>query len=297
MKKRVGFSNYQTLKYPNRVKLYKIETGNFMADGGAIFGVIPKVMWEKRYPADEENYCNLAMRSLLVETADRLVLIDTGMGNKQSEKFYSYCKLNGEDSLSGSLKNAGFSPEDITDVILTHLHFDHDGGHVAKDNKGQLSLVFPNATHWVSKAQWENYLDSNIREGAVYFPEDMMPVKEAGMLKIIENEGEHIPGVDFRLFNGHTPGMIIPVVNYKSKKIVFTADLIPLVANIPLAWISAYDLFPLTSIAEKKEFLTEAVENEYILFFEHDLYSECCTLKKSNHKVVVEKIVKFSEVL
>ncbi len=279
------------------MKLYKIETGNFMADGGAIFGVIPKVMWEKRYPADEENYCNLAMRSLLVETADRLVLIDTGMGNKQSEKFYSYCKLNGEDSLSGSLKNAGFTPEEVTDVILTHLHFDHDGGHIVKDNSGRLTLMFPNATHWVSKSQWDNYLDSNIREGAVYFPEDMMPVKDAGMLKIIEGEGEHIPGIDFRLFNGHTPGMIIPVVDFNGKTVVFTADLIPVAANIPLAWVSAYDLFPLTSIAEKEEFLTEAVENGYILFFEHDLYSECCTLKKSNHKIVINESIKLSEIL
>ncbi len=206
-------------------KLYKIETGNFMSDGGAIFGIIPKIMWEKQYPADEDNNCNLSMRSLLVETDERVVLIDTGVGNKQSEKFYSYCKLNGDATLLGSLKDAGFMPEDVTDVILTHLHFDHDGGHVVRDDKGRLSLLFPNATHWVAKAQWENYLDSNIREGAVYFPEDMMPVKEAGKLKIIENEGEHIPGIEFRIFNGHTPGMIVPVIDYNKRKVVFMADL------------------------------------------------------------------------
>lgn len=268
-----------------------------MSDGGAIFGIIPKVMWEKRYPADEKNYCNLAMRSLLIETDERLILIDTGMGDKQSEKFYSYCKLNGDDSLLGSLNDAGFLPEDITDVILTHLHFDHDGGHVVKDDEGRLSLLFPNATHWVTQTQWDNYLDSNIREGSVYFQEDMMPVKKAGMLKTIENEGEHIPGIDFRIFNGHTPGMIVPIINYHGKKIAYTADLIPLAANIPLAWVSAYDLFPLTSIAEKKKFLNEAVEKSYILFFEHDLYHECCTLKRKKNKIVAARSVKFSKLL
>ncbi len=278
------------------MKLIKIETGNFMTDGGATFGVIPKVLWQKQYPADEENYCNLAMRSLLVDTGDRRVLIDSGMGNKQSEKFYSYYKLNGGDTLRGSLEKAGYTPDSITDVILSHLHFDHDGGHVVKDEDGNLKLLFPNATHWVSKSQWENYLNPNIRERSVYFPEDMMPVKEAGKLKVIDEEGEHIPGIDFRLFNGHTTGMIVTMISYNEKKVVFAADLIPLAANVPLAWVSAYDLFPLTTIKEKETFLKEAFEGNYILFFEHDLYTECCTLKMTEKGIRVDKTFNLSEI-
>ncbi len=278
-----------------QMKLHKIETGNFMTDGGATFGVIPKALWQKEYPADSRNYCNLAMRSLLVDTGTHVVLIDSGMGNKQSEKFYSYYFLNGDATLEGSLKAAGYSPEDVTDVILTHLHFDHDGGHVIKNENGQLKLLFPNAVHYVSKAQWENYLNPNIREGSVYFPEDMIPVKEAGKLKIIEHEGEHIPGIGFRIFNGHTPGMIVPVISFNGQKIVFTADLVPLIANIPLAWVSAYDLYPLTSIEEKKKLLNEAYENGYILFFEHDLYNECCTLKMTEKGIRPDKTFELSE--
>ena len=278
------------------MQLHKIETGNLMTDGGATFGVIPKVMWQKQYPADEDNYCNLCMRCLLVDTGERVVLIDTGIGNKQSEKFYSYYRLNGDATLPGSLEEAGYSPGQITDVILTHLHFDHDGGHVIKDEEGNLQLLFPNAAHWTTKAQWENYLNPNIREGSVYFPEDMMPVKEAGKLNIIETEGEYIPGIEFRIFNGHTPGMIVPVIKYKDTKIVYGADLIPLLANVPLSWVSAYDLYPLTSIEEKESLLNEAYENGYILFFEHDLYNECCTLKKTEKGIRPDKIFKLHEI-
>jgi glyoxylase-like metal-dependent hydrolase (beta-lactamase superfamily II) len=278
------------------MQLHKIETGNLMTDGGATFGVIPKVMWQKQYPADEDNYCNLCMRCLLVDTGERVVLIDTGIGNKQSEKFYSYYRLNGDATLPGSLEEAGYPPGQITDVILTHLHFDHDGGHVIKDEEGNLQLLFPNAAHWTTKAQWENYLNPNIREGSVYFPEDMMPVKDAGKLKIIETEGEQIPGIEFRIFNGHTPGMIVPVIKHKDTKIVYGADLIPLLANVPLSWVSAYDLYPLTSIEEKESLLNEAYENGYILFFEHDLYNECCTLKKTEKGIRPDKIFKLHEI-
>ncbi|NPA36481.1 MAG: MBL fold metallo-hydrolase [Chlorobi bacterium] len=278
------------------MKLYKIETENLMTDGGATFGVIPKVMWQKQYPADDDNYCNLTMRSLLVDTGDRRILIDTGIGNKQSEKFYSYYRLNGDATLLGSLNEAGYSPEEITDVILTHLHFDHDGGHVIRDSEGNLKLLFSNARHWTTKAQWSNYLNPNIREGAVYFPEDMMPVKEAGKLKIIEEEGEYIPGIEFRIFNGHTPGMIVPVITYKNTKVIYGADLIPLMANIPLPWVSAYDLYPLISIEEKKKLLNEAYENGYVLFFEHDLYNECCTLIKTDKGIKPGKPFDLSEI-
>ncbi len=236
------------------------------------------------------------MRSLLVDTGDRVVLIDTGIGNKQSEKFYSYYHLNGDATLLGSLKETGYSPEEITDVILTHLHFDHDGGHVIRDNDGTLKLLFPNAIHWTTESQWQNYLDPNIREGAIYFPENMMPVKEAGKLNIIEEEDEYIPGIEFRIFNGHTPGMIVPVIKYKNSKVIYSADLIPLAANVPLPWVSAYDLHPLTSIEEKEKLLTEAYENGYILFFEHDLYTECCSLKMTDKGIRPDKMFNLSEI-
>ena len=263
------------------MKLFKIESGNFMADGGAIFGVIPKMMWSKFYPANDINYCNLSMRCLLIDTGDRRILIDTGVGDKQSDKFFSYHHLNGDDSLSESLTKVGYNFEDITDVVLTHLHFDHCGGCVNYDDQQQPYLAFPNATYWVGKTQWENYKMPNIREGAVYFKENMMPVFEAGRLKTIDANGEWLPGIEMRIFNGHTAGQLVPVIQTTQGKLAYMGDLIPVMASIPLAWVSAYDTDPLLSIEEKREFLKEAAENNYTLFFEHDLYNECCTVEKT----------------
>lgn len=258
-----------------------IETGNFMCDGGAIFGVVPKVLWQKQYPCNEQNYCNLSMRSLLVVTGDRVILIDTGCGNKQDAKFYSYYYLNGDDNLIGSLEKAGFSPDDVTDVVLTHLHFDHCGGCTQKNPDGTFSVVFRNATHWVGARQWENYLNPNVREGDAYFTEDMMPVFEAGKLRLVEEPMQIVPGFGVELFHGHTPGQLLPVVEYKGKTIAYTGDLIPVMASIPLSWVSAYDLYPVTSMIEKEEFLNRACNNGYMLFFEHDVYNECCTLQRT----------------
>ncbi len=259
------------------MKINIIDAGNFKCDGGAVFGVVPKVLWEKHYPADSSNYCNLAMRCLLVENGDRRILIDTGAGNKQSSKFFSHYHLNGNASLTGSLKKSGYDPSDITDVVLTHLHFDHCGGAVNFDEKG-LSLAFPNAIYWISLAQWNNFFNPNPRESAVYFHENISRITDAGKIRLIGSQQNIIPELELRVYNGHSPGQIIPFIYTKKGTIVFMADLIPVMASIPILWVSAYDVQPLVSLNEKKSFLTEAVKNDYTLFFEHDLYNECCKL-------------------
>ncbi len=278
------------------MQLYKIETGNFMADGGAIFGVVPKVMWSKKYPSNENNYCNLSMRCLLVKTEDRVILIDTGVGDKQSEKFYSYQHLNGDDSLTKSFANVNTSLDEVTDVVLTHLHFDHCGGAVHKDEDGNLSLTFPKANYWVAQSQWDNYNNPNVREGSVYFKENIMPVLEAGQLKFINDNYSLTPEVELRIFNGHTKGQIIPFVKYKDRTIVYMADLIPVMASIPEAWVAAYDTDPITAMHEKRSFINEAFENNYILFFEHDLYNECCTLIETDKGITNSESFTLAEI-
>jgi glyoxylase-like metal-dependent hydrolase (beta-lactamase superfamily II) len=260
------------------MKIHVIDCGNFKADGGAVFGVVPKTMWSKSYPADENNLCNLSMRSLLVETGNRKVLIDTGTGNKQDERFFKYHYLNGQGELIQSLKEAGFSPEDITDVVHTHLHFDHCGGTIKKDQAGNLVTTFPNANLWVSKTQWEWAVNPNKREAPAYPPENILPMEESGKLMFVETEGEFIPGIEARFMNGHTRGQIIPILHAGNKKVVYCGDLIPTMANTPLSFVSAYDLFQLDVLEEKEAMLEEAVKNEYILCFEHDLYNEACIL-------------------
>ncbi|MCU4177026.1 MBL fold metallo-hydrolase [Carboxylicivirga sp. N1Y90] len=263
------------------MKLYKIETGNFMCDGGALFGVIPKKMWENQYPVNEDNYCNMSLRCLLIDTGDRRILIDTGIGTNQSDKFLSRYFLNGDDNLRDSLKKVGYSFDDITDVLLTHLHFDHCGGCTHFDKNGEVQLSFPNADYWVEKKQWENYLNPNMREGAVYFPENMMPVFESGKLRLIDKEGEWLPNIDIRIFDGHTVGNMVPIINTPHGKIAFVGDHIPIAACIQLLWIPAYDTNPIISIEDKVRFLNEAIEDDITLFFEHDMHIECCNLEQN----------------
>lgn len=267
------------------MELIKIETGNLMADGGAIFGVVPKVMWQKQYSCNEDNYCNFSMRCLLIKTQGKLILIDTGIGNKQSEKFFSFHHLNGDDSLKGSFKKAGISLSEVTDVILTHLHFDHCGGAVSKDNKGVFEPTFPNANYWTTKGQWDNFNNPNVREGSVYFKENIYPILDRGKLNFIEENTFLTPDIEMRIFNGHTKGQIIPVINYNNKTLIYTADLIPVMASIPEAWVAAYDADPVTSMLEKRALMKEACENNYYLFFEHDLYNECCDLELTDKGV------------
>lgn len=264
------------------MKLKIIDTGNLMCDGGAMFGSVPKVLWQKQYPCNNDNYCNLSMRALLIDLGDRVFLIDNGCGNKQSEKYYSYFYLNGEGNLLGSLHEAGYKPEDITDMVLTHLHFDHCGGGVQyNEDRSALELTFPNATYWAGKAQWDNYLNPNVREGDAYFKEDMMPVYEAGKLKLVDKDCVLAPGISVRIYNGHTPGQILPFITVAGKTMVYMGDLIPVAASVNVAWVSAYDSYPVTSMKEKTQFLEEAVENNYILFFEHDLFTQCCSVERT----------------
>lgn len=264
------------------MEVYSIPTGNFKLDGGAMFGVVPKVLWSKVYPADENNLCSWAMRCLLVVDDNRKILIDNGIGDKQDPKFMGHYHLHGDDSLEKSLARYGFTTDDITDMVLTHLHFDHTGGSIKwNDDKTALIPAFKNATYWVSKAQWEWAVHPNNREKASFLKENIIPIQESGQLNIVEEEGELFPGFLVKIFNGHTDGQLIPHINYKGKTLVFMGDLLPSVAHIPMPWIMAYDTRPLLTLEEKKVFFDDAVVNEYTLFFEHDLYNECCNIKRT----------------
>lgn len=256
--------------------------GYFHCDGGALFGVIPKILWSKVYPADENNFTRLAIRCLLVDQGKRKILIETGIGNHYSDK---YLQINGVASgnhLQESLINNGYTPEDITDVLLTHLHWDHASGSV-RNNQGILELVYPNAAIWCSKRQWEHAFISNLREKAAYHTEVLNFLGNSGKIRMIESTGEILPGIRVQFFDGHTPGQIIPFIQNGLSTIVYTSDLIPTSAHIPLLWIAAYDLFPVTVMKEKQDFLKEAFLKKYILFFEHDFYTEC-TLVDENEK-------------
>ncbi len=277
------------------MNLYKIDAGNFMADGGALFGIIPKVMWKDRYACNDANYCNLTMRCLLIEFDDRKILIDTGGGSKQSDKFYSYHHLNGDASLISSLEGINIHPDEITDVILTHLHWDHCGGCVDYHEKGNAIIVFKNANHWVGKDQWNNYTSPNMREAAVYFPENMMPVNDAGLLRLVDSDSFIIPNVEVRLFNGHTKGNMLPIIHTPKGPLAFMGDVIPVLPSIRLPWVSAYDTEPLQSIDDKCAFLQEAIEKDITLFFEHDLYNECCKLSTKENAIVAQRLFTLNE--
>jgi len=280
------------------MKLHVINTGNLKLDGGAMFGVVPKVMWSKIYPCDENNLCNWSMRCLLVEDGPRRILIDCGIGNKQSEKFFSNYYLNGDDTLENSLVSAGFTADDITDVILTHLHFDHAGGAVSW-NSGRTDYVptFRNATYHTSRQQWEWATDPNNREKASFLKENILPIKEKGKLKLIEKDTEIYPGIMLRLFFGHTNGQVIPLIRYGEKTVVYMADLLPSAAHIPLPYVMSYDTRPLITLDEKEKFMKEAAQNGYILFFEHDLYRECCTVHETEKGIRLKEAFALSAVV
>jgi len=280
------------------MKLYPIETGNLKLDGGAMFGVVPKVLWQKAYPSDENNLCNWAMRCLLIIDGDRKILIDNGIGNKQDEKWLKHYYLNGDDTLEASLAKVGESSNDITDVILTHMHFDHCGGSVKWNNdKTGYELAFPNAIYWTSQKQYDWATKPNRREKASFLKENIMPLEESGKLKLIDKEGEFIPNITFKMFDGHTDGQIIPHINVDGKTVVFMADLLPATAHIPMPWVMAYDTRPLLTLTDKERFFKDAVDNNYILFFEHDLYNEVCTLKDTPKGTRVKDQGKLSDLL
>ncbi len=280
------------------MKLFSVVPESFKLDGGACFGVVPKSIWEKYVKSDENNMIPLSSRCLLADTGERVILVDVGMGDKQSEKFFSYYYLFEDIGLEKALQQHGYSCEDITDVILTHLHFDHVGGAVrwAKDGKTP-ELVFPNATYFCSKSQWDTAMKPNPREKASYFEENMMPIYESGRLEFIHEEGELYKGVHIEIKNGHTEGLIVPVFDYKGRKVAFMADFIAALGNIPIAYIPSFDIEPVRSMEEKQEFLQRALDNNYVLVFQHDYDNECCTLKDTPKGVRPDKIFTLSDLM
>ncbi|MEI6817120.1 MAG: MBL fold metallo-hydrolase [Bacteroidota bacterium] len=278
------------------MKLYTINTGYFKLDGGAMFGVVPKVIWNKLIPADENNLCNWALRCLLVEDGNRLTLIDNGLGNKQDEKFLGHYHLNGDDSLEKSLNELGFSFDDITDMFLTHLHFDHCGGSIKwnKDKTG-YEPTFKNATYWSNKNHWQWATVPNPREKASFLKENILPIEESGQLKFINDGQEIYSGFKVLYVNGHTDGMMLPHINVNGKTIVFMADLLPSTAHIPIPYVMGFDTRPLLTLEEKTRFLNDAAENEYVLFFEHDPFNECCTLQKTEKGIRVKETFKLKD--
>jgi len=278
------------------MNLHTIETGLFKLDGGAMFGVVPKSIWQRTNPADANNMCTWAMRSLLIEDGDRLILVDTGIGKKQDEKFFSHFYLHGDDTLEKSLAAKGFSKDDITDVFLTHLHFDHVGGAVVREGD-QLLPAFKNATYWSNEKHWEWAVNPNAREKASFLKENILPIQESGQLKFVATEKDLEFARDFnlRFAFGHTDAMMLPKLNYKGRTIIYAADLLPSTGHIPLPYVMAYDMFPLQTLKEKKEFLDEAAANNYVIYLEHDPLNECCTVQQTEKGVKLNNIFKLSE--
>ncbi len=270
------------------MNLYIIDTGYFKLDGGAMFGVVPKTLWNKHNPADDKNLCSWAMRCLLIEDGDRLILVDTGLGDKQDDKFFGFYDLHGDATLIGSIKKAGFTPEDITDVILTHLHFDHVGGAVKYNtDKSVLVPTFSNATYWSNTSHWEWATNPNPRERASFLKENILPIKESGQLKFIENEKSPFTNIDFIHVNGHTEQMMLPVIHYKNQKIIYAADLIPSSFHLPLPWVMSYDVRPLLTMQEKESVLKQAAEEKCILLFEHDPTYEAAVVEQTEKGVKI----------
>ena len=271
------------------MQLYSINAGNFKLDGGAMFGVVPKSIWNRSNPADDNNMCSWAMRCLLIEDGSRLILVDNGMGDKQDAKFFGHYYLHGNDTLEKSLAAHGFKSDDITDVFLTHLHFDHCGGSIKKEGN-TLVPAFKNAIFWSNEAHWDWATNPNEREKASFLKENILPIEASGQLSLINTPESHFTengllhsasfanNIDIRFVHGHTEKMMLPQINYKGHTIVFMADLLPSVGHLPLPYVMSYDMFPLTTLHEKKSFLQEAYEKQYVLFFEHDAVHECVQL-------------------
>jgi len=278
------------------MELFTVDTGFFKLDGGAMFGVVPKSIWSRTNPSDENNLCNWAMRCLLVSDGDRLVLIDNGIGDKQDARFFSHYYLHGEASLAKSLQQLGVHPTDITDVFLTHLHFDHCGGSVKYGSHGQYELTFPRATYWSNEDHWNWATVPNPREKASFLEENILPLQEHGVLKYLDLATKSLfPGFDFLTMDGHTDKQMLPKIQYKGRTLVFMADLLPSVGHLPLAYVMGYDTRPLLTIQEKQLFLEEAAREEYVLFLEHDSVNECCTVKMTEKGVRVDQTFRLDE--
>ena len=279
------------------MKLHVINAGFFKLDGGAMFGVVPKSIWKKSNPPDENNLCNWAMRCLLIENGKRLILIDNGIGDKQDEKFLSYYYLHGETNIVNALNTAGFSANDVTDMFLTHLHFDHCGGGLIRRGE-KFDLTFTQAQYWSNYDHWTWATHPNAREKASFIPDNILPMKESGNLNFIDLT-KPSPLSEFEIFaaSGHTDKMMIPMIRYNGKTICFVADLLPSVGHIPLPYIMGYDTRPLITLEEKERFLGEAADKQYILFLEHDPVNECCTVKRTEKGVRLDQTFKLSDIV
>ncbi|MGB5382314.1 MAG: MBL fold metallo-hydrolase [Lutimonas sp.] len=284
------------------MQIYPIQTGFFKLDGGAMFGVVPKVIWQKTNPADANNLIDMSLRCMLIEDGDRLILIDNGTGDKQSEKFFSYYYPYGEETLDNQLAKQGFHRDDITDVFLTHLHFDHCGGSI-QFNKDRTAYepAFKNAQFWSNKDHWQWATKPNPREKASFLPENIKPIEESGQLNFVEipKDGmlKNSPlGFDILFVDGHTDKQMIPIINYQGKKLVFMADLLPTIGHIPLPYVMGYDTRPLLTMAEKEIFLKTALENEYFLFLEHDAVNEICTLQETEKGIRLQETHRFNDI-
>ena len=280
------------------MRLYTIDTGYFKLDGGAMFGVVPKVLWSRTNPSDENNLCPWAMRSLLIEDGNRLILIDNGIGDKQDDRFLRHYYLHGDDTLKKSLNKNGFSEDDITDVFLSHLHFDHCGGSVKwnKDKTG-FEMTFKNANYWSNQQHWEHALNSNYREKASFLKDNILPIQQSGHLNFIKKGGKFLDFFEVLFVDGHTESQMIPHIKYKEKTIIFAADLLPSTGHIPLAYVMGYDVQPLKTLDEKSRFLLDAAKNKHIIFLQHDNYNECCTVKLGEKGVVLDQTFKLTDIL
>jgi glyoxylase-like metal-dependent hydrolase (beta-lactamase superfamily II) len=278
------------------MNLHVIHTGFFKLDGGAMFGVVPKVIWQKTNPADENNLCTWAMRCLLVEEGNRLMLIDTGIGNKQDEKFLRHYFLHGGASLEESLRQVGFSTAQVTDVFLTHLHFDHCGGALSRDSSGREQLTFPNATYWSNQDHWQWATQPNAREKASFLKENIRPIAESGHLSFTgPGISSPLENMEILYFDGHTDKMMAPVLPYKGHSVVYVADLLPSIGHLPLPYVMGYDTRPLLTLVEKEAFLNRAADENLVLFFEHDPVNECCTVKHTEKGVRVNEIFRLQD--
>lgn len=279
------------------MRIYPIETGNFKLDGGAMFGVVPKTLWQKTNPADNNNRIDMAMRCMLIEDGDRLTLVDTGIGNKQSDKFFGYYHLYGDDTLDKSLAKHGFHRDDITDVFLTHLHFDHCGGSVQfnKDKTG-YEPAFKNAKYWSNQRHWDWAIHPNAREKASFLTENIIPIQESGQLNFLHLNTKDYVGFDVQFFDGHTEKQMLPRLNYQGKTVVFMADLLPTAGHIPLPYVMGYDIRPILTLKEKEAFLNEAADKEFYLFLEHDAHNELITVKHTEKGVRLKDSFKFTDI-
>jgi glyoxylase-like metal-dependent hydrolase (beta-lactamase superfamily II) len=274
------------------MKLFEINAGTFSVDGGAAFGVVPKRVWQKRYPADEENFCKVTMRCVLLEVDNRLILFETGTGDKQLEylKYYNFEHVINFDEEFAKL---GYSCDQVTDVVFSHLHFDHSGGATRYNAAGEIELVFPNARHWVGEAQWKNFKNPNVREGDSYFTENLQPIADAGKLCLVSETTKLCSAVEMRLYDGHTVGQVASYIDTPKGTYVYVGDVIPLAANIPLAWVSSYDVYPLRAMEDKERMLAEAAEKNQTLIFVHDVYTPCATVKETNGKYRMNEALPF----